>query len=71
MLWAIPYPQVQSGGIRAVAIATPGITFDFSFLVIPIIPANPPQEAIITSQTLGCVLANSSDVSVEIGESLK
>lgn len=49
----MPYPQVQSGGIKAVAIATPGITFDFSVRVIPMIPASPPHNAINTSQIVG------------------
>ena len=47
--FAIPYPTVQSGGIRAVAIATPESTVPFSFLVFSNIPAVPPKKAISTS----------------------
>ena len=49
--FAIEYPQVHSGGIRAVAIATPGITLlTLSSLVCPIIPASPPKKAMRTSK---------------------
>ena len=48
--FAMAYPQVHNGGIRAVAIATPGITvFALSILVCPMIPASPPKNAISTS----------------------
>lgn len=51
--FAIEYPQVHKGGIKAVAIATPGITvFVLSSLVCPIIPASPPKNAINTSKKL-------------------
>jgi hypothetical protein len=41
--------------------ATPGMTFDFSCLVAPTIPANPPKIAMRTSHTVGVVRANNSD----------
>ena len=48
--FAIAYPQVHNGGIKAVAIATPGITvFVLSILVSPMIPASPPKNAMSTS----------------------
>lgn len=57
--FAIEYPQVHNGGIRAVAIATPGITvFTLSSRVCPIIPAIPPKKAISTSKNVGDVLAS-------------
>ena len=59
---------MQSGGIRAVAIATPGITFVFSFLVVATIPAKPPKNPINTSHTVGVVLASSSDWAELSGE---
>ena len=59
---AIPYPAVQSGGINAVAMATPGITLLFSVLVLPIAPAMPPAKAIKTSHIVGLVRANNSSV---------
>jgi hypothetical protein len=40
---AKPYPAVQRGGIRAVAIATPG-GFPFSTLVIAIAPTKPQKK---------------------------
>ena len=46
---ANPKPPVQSGGIKAVAMATPGITFPLFLLLIATIPAKPPKVAIITS----------------------
>ena len=46
---ASPYPAVHSGGINAVAMATPEITVPFSFLQSSRIPAKPPKEAISTS----------------------
>ena len=59
--FAIENPQVQSGGIKAVAIATPGITvFVLSSLVCPMIPAIPPKNAISTSKKVGDVLASNS-----------
>ena len=58
---AIPKPAVHNGGIKAVAIATPGITLLFSVLVIAIMPASPPKAAIKTSQIEGEVLAKISD----------
>ncbi len=45
----MPKPAVQSGGIKAVAIATPGIAFPFSFVAPATIPAKPPKNAIRTS----------------------
>lgn len=65
---AIEYPQVHRGGISAVAIATPGTTVpNFSSLVCPMIPANPPKKAMSTSKKLGDVLAINSDVGSLIG----
>lgn len=52
---------MHSGGIRAVAIATPGITLDFSRRVMPMMPARPPVSAISTSHRVGVVRASSSD----------
>ena len=57
---AIPYPAVQSGGMRAVAIATPDITVPFSRRDISKMPANPPKSAMSTSYIVGLVLARSS-----------
>ena len=46
-----PNPTVQSGGIKAVAIATPGITLPVRWLRLlnATIPAKPPHKAIPTS----------------------
>ncbi len=66
-LVASPYPAVQRGGISAVAIATPGITLLGLLRVIPIIPAVPPTNAIITSHIVGLVLDNISLPAVVIG----
>ena len=57
---ASPYPAVQSGGISAVAIATPENTVPFSLRHCSTIPANPPNKAISTSYIVGFVLARSS-----------
>lgn len=46
---ASPNPAVQSGGMRAVAMATPEITVPFSFLHCSNMPAAPPNNAISTS----------------------
>ena len=46
---AKPKPAVQSGGIKAVAIATPGIGLPLSSRVSEITPTNPPTKAISTS----------------------
>ena len=55
---------MQSGGIKAVAIATPAIVLVcLLLLLIAIINANPPAIAIKTSRTSGAVLANNSGVS--------
>ena len=63
---------MQSGGISAVAIATPGmILFALSLFVCPTIPAMPPADAIITSKNDGAVLAISSDVGSLTGDSRK
>ena len=70
--FAIEYPQVHSGGIRAVAIATPGITLlTLSSLVCPIIPASPPKKAMRTSKKVGPVLAISSVVGSLTGDNRK
>ena len=68
---ANPYPTVHNGGIRAVAIATPGITLLVLVRVKPIIPAIPPVKAIITSHIVGLVLAKISLPAVVIGVILK
>ena len=41
---ANPYPAVHKGGINAVAIATPGIGFPPSTLVMAITPTSPPKK---------------------------
>ena len=47
---ARPNPAVQSGGISAVAIATPAITVDvLSLRVCATMPAAPPKNAMSTS----------------------
>lgn len=46
---AKPKPAVHSGGINAVAMATPGIGLPFSTRVIAITPTKPPKKAISTS----------------------
>lgn len=57
---ANPNPAVQSGGIMAVAIATPGNTVPLFFFVISKMPAKPPNSAIRTSKIVGFVLDRSS-----------
>ena len=48
---AMEYPHVQSGGMSAVAMATPGmILLALSCLVCPTIPAMPPADATSTSK---------------------
>ena len=56
----MPYPAVQRGGMRAVAMATPEITVPFSLRLSSKMPASPPNRAIITSYMVGFVLASSS-----------
>ena len=58
--FAMPYPAVQSGGISAVAIATPAIAVPLSFLHTSTIAARPPSNAMNTSYIVGFVLASSS-----------
>jgi len=58
---ASPKPAVHKGAIKAVAIATPGITLLFSFLVPATIRAKPPIKATNTSHMEGDVRANNSD----------
>ena len=53
---ASPYPVTHSGGIKAVAIATPGKVTEISFLAIDIIPAMPPKIATNISKKVGRVL---------------
>ena len=61
---ASPYPAVHSGGIKAVAMATPAMVFVCLLrLLMAIIKAKPPAMAINTSRTSGDVLAKSSGVS--------
>ena len=70
--FAIENPQVQSGGIKAVAIATPGITvFVLSSLVCPMIPAIPPKNANRTKKKVGDVLASNSAVGSLTGDKRK
>jgi hypothetical protein len=57
---AKPKPAVQSGGIRAVAIATPGITVGTSLRELATIPARPPKIATPTSRSVGVVRAVNS-----------
>ena len=64
---ASPYPAVHRGGIRAVAMATPGITLPFCLLLMATMPASPPNRAIITSYMVGLVRANSSECAVDMG----
>ncbi len=47
---------MHSGGISAVAMATPGITVDFCRRVTPMMPAKPPKKAIRTPQIVGAIL---------------
>ncbi len=68
---ARPYPTVQSGGMSAVAIATPGMTLLAFFLVLPMPPAMPPKSAMSTSQSVGLVLAIISLVAAVSGVSVK
>lgn len=68
---AIPKPAVQSGGIKAVAIATPGSTFPFPFVARATMPAAPPHNAISTSYSVGDVRAKSSDWASSSGVSKK
>ena len=66
---AKPKPTVHSGGIKAVAIATPKIAeLIFSFFVFAIIRARPPKKAIKTSLISGLVLDNNSDISSPRGK---
>src|SRR5512146_1542893 len=61
-LTASPYPAVHIGGIRAVAIATPGnaaVSFD---LELATMPAVPPKKAIRTSRRVGFILDSISCV---------
>lgn len=53
------------------AMATPGITLDFSFLEPARIPARPPKNATRTSNKVGFVRANSSLEGAEMGETKK
>ena len=64
---AKPYPAVQIGGIKAEAIATPGIIFPFAFLVAPTMPAIPPKKAMKASQMVGFVRAKSSEAALPNG----
>lgn len=57
---ANPKPAVHKG-ISAVAMATPGIGFPFSALVMETAPTIPPKNAMSTSYIVGEVLAKSSD----------
>src|SRR5574344_1265603 len=68
---AIAYPAVHSGGIRAVAIATPGRTLPLPLVHIATMPAAPPQKAISTSYKVGDVRASNSDCTSSNGEIMK
>ena len=69
---ASPKPTVHSGGINAVAIATPKITeLIVPFFVLAIINAKPPKKAINTSLISGFVLDNSSEDSSLRGKKAK
>ncbi len=69
---ANPYPAVQRGGMRAVAMATPGITVDVrSFLDCATMPAKPPAVATSTSHTVGEVRARISLWAVDRGDKKK
>ena len=68
---AIPYPAVQRGGINAVAMATPGITFPLDLVELAMIPAKPPKKAIRTSYTVGWVRASNSLWASLMGEIIK
>ena len=57
---ASPKPAVQSGGMSAVAMATPEITVPLSLRLISMMPAKPPKSAISTSYMVGLVRARSS-----------
>lgn len=52
----MPKPAVQSGGIKAVAIATPGMAFVCSWREMETMPAMPPNKAINTSNNVGNVV---------------
>ena len=68
---ANPNPAVHSGGINAVAIATPGITLPFSLVATATIPARPPTKAMNTSYMVGEVRANNSDCTSSSGVKAK
>ena len=69
---AIEYPHVHSGGMSAVAMATPGITLlVVSLRVVATAPAKPPAVAMRTSQMAGFVRASSSAVGALMGVSRK
>jgi len=68
---ANPKPAVQSGGINAVAMATPGIAFVWSCLDMDTMPAMPPKRATNTSSNVGNVLACSSLVICPNGVNIK
>ncbi len=67
----MPKPAVQSGGIKAVAIATPGIAFVCSWREMETIPAMPPNKAINTSNNVGKVRACNSGVGSPNGDKKK
>ena len=69
---AIPQPEAQSGGMSAVATATPAMRVAGSCLrELPRPPAKPPARATRTSQTVGLEFARSSLVSIERGDTKK
>ena len=61
---ANPNPTVHSGGISAVAIATPKITLAMvPFFALAMTNAKPPKKAIKTSRISGFTRPNNSEVS--------
>ena len=68
---ASPKPAVQTGGISAVAIATPGNAAAILDLLIATIPAIPPKKAIIISSAVGFILDNNSAVGFPKGVTKK
>ena len=67
----MPNPAVQSGGMRAVAMATPGSTLPLPLQLSATMPAAPPHKAMSTSYRVGDVRARSSDCASLRGVSRK
>ena len=62
-----PYPATHSGGMRAVAMANPGMAFVLSARVTEMMPARPPNTAISPSSTVGSVRERISWVKMSRG----